>query len=129
MASTQVRIGREHYKMEVTTATGHALIADEPEHLGGTNMGSTPDEYLCAALGACTAATLRMFADRKQWPLEGVAVDVSFTREHTFSETKIIRKISLLGDLTDEQKARLLDIANKCPVHKTLSHPIVIETI
>jgi putative redox protein len=129
MNTTRVKIGKEHYRMEVATESGHDLIADEPEHLGGTNLGSTPDEYLCAALGSCTAATLRMFADRKQWPLEGVEVEVRFTRENTFSETKMTRRILLFGDLTEEQKTRLLDIADKCPVHKTLSHPILIETI
>lgn len=129
MSSAKVTIRSEHYKMDVESGGGNMLIADEPIEVGGNNLGSSPDELLCAALGACTAATLRMYADRKQWPLEGVSVEVSFERENSFSETKIIRKIALTGILSDDQRERLMDIANKCPLHKTLSHPIHIETI
>lgn len=129
MANATVSIGKSHYKMHVNSGGGNGLLADEPIEVGGENLGFSPDELLCSALGACTAATLRMYADRKQWPLEGVDVEVSFNREASFSQTSISRKITLLGSLTEDQKERLLDIANKCPTHKTLSHPIHIETV
>jgi putative redox protein len=129
MSSAKVTIGSEHYRMDIVSGGENMLIADEPAEVGGKNMGSSPDELLCAALGACTAATLRMYADRKQWPLQGVTVEVSFERENSFTRTNIIRKITLSGDLSGEQSERLMDIANKCPLHKTLSHPIHIETI
>lgn len=129
MTSATVKIETGHYAMQVKSGGGNILVADEPIEVGGENLGFSPDELLCSALGTCTAATLRMYADRKQWPLEAVEVEVSFQRQSSFTETAITRKISLLGPLTDDQKQRLLDIANKCPTHKTLSHPIHIQTI
>ncbi len=129
MASAKVRIEKIRYKMYVNSGGGNGLIADEPLEVGGENLGFSPDELLCSALGACTAATLRMYADRKQWPLEGVEVDVSFDRQLPFTETNITRKITLFGPLTGEQSDALIAIANKCPLHKTLTQPIHIETI
>jgi len=129
MASATVIIDNSHYKMMVNSGGGNELVADEPMEVGGENLGFSPDELLCSALGACTSATLRMYADRKQWPLEGVKVVVSFNRQSSFTETNLVREISLVGPLTDEQKERLLDIANKCPTHKTLSLPVNIETV
>lgn len=128
MSGATVKIEKGHYRMEVNSSGGNTLVADEPVEVGGENLGFSPDELLCSALGSCTAATLRMYADRKQWPLDGVEVEVSFHRQSSFSETQINRKITLKGNLTDEQRERLLDIANKCPTHKTLSHPIHIQT-
>ncbi len=129
MAGAIVSIGKSHYRMEVKSEGGNLLVADEPVEVGGENLGFSPDELLCSALGACTAATLRMYADRKQWPLEGVDVEVSFQRQASFTSTGITRKITLKGPLTDDQRERLTDIANKCPTHKTLSQPIHIQTI
>lgn len=108
-------------------STRHALTADEPEALGGDDLGPTPFEYLAAGLGACTTITLRMYATRKKWPLEHVKVTVGQSKAddgtHVFS-----RKITLSGDLDDTQRARLIEIAAKCPVHKTLCHANRVET-
>jgi putative redox protein len=102
------------------------VIADEPEELGGTDLGPAPGEFLMISLASCTAITLRMYADRKKWPLEKIRVEVDF--EKVDYKTIFKRELQLIGDLTDEQRARLLQIANACPVHKTLTNPIEIQT-
>ncbi len=133
----QVRLGRDHYASTVTART-HSLKADEPVDLGGSDQGPTPYEYLAAALGSCTAITLRMYADRKEWPLEAIDVEVSHKKVHAKDcdcETTatgridlISRVITLHGDLDQEQRMRLLEIADRCPVHRTLTGDIVVKT-
>ncbi|MFZ5973748.1 MAG: OsmC family protein [Bacteroidota bacterium] len=118
-------IGKEHYRTEIV-ATGHHLVADEPVDVGGQNQGPAPGQFLQMSLAACTAITLRMYADRKQWPLEHVRVEVD--TEKTEGKTLFKRQLIFAGDLTDEQRQRLLQIANACPVHKALTGPIEIET-
>ena len=121
------------------TAGNHSLIADEPEKLGGTDKGFGPYDLLLSGLGACTAMTLRMYANHKGWPLEGVSVALDNGRVHRddCDQTdggdgkiyRIVRKITLTGSLDGEQRIRLLEIADKCPVHKTLSGPLEIVTL
>ncbi len=116
----------------------HSLVADEPEEVGGTDQGPTPYDLLGAALGTCTAMTLRMYADRKKWPLEGVTVQVEHDRLHAADcaacETKqgkidrLRRTLTLDGPLDDGQRARLVEIADRCPVHRTLESEIIVET-
>ena len=118
-------IGREHYRTELITS-GHHLIADEPQEVGGKNLGPGPGEFLMVSLASCTAITVRMYADRKQWPLEKIRVEVA--SEKIELTTVFIRHVYLEGTLDDEQRNRLLQIANACPVHKTLTHPIEIKT-
>jgi len=101
------------------------IIADEPLDMGGTDLGLAPHELLLAALGACTSMTLKMYADRKGWPLQ--AASVKLTAEKG-AEYRIKREVTLTGDLTAEQRQSLLAIANRCPVHKTLTNPITIES-
>ncbi|MFM9840563.1 MAG: OsmC family protein [Cyclobacteriaceae bacterium] len=118
-------IGKDRFRTEITTG-GKTVIADEPEELGGTDVGPAPGEFLMVSLASCTAITLRMYADRKQWPVDKISVEVNF--EKVDNKTIFNREISLEGALDDEQRKRLLQIANACPVHKTLTSPIEIQT-
>lgn len=118
-------IGKEHYRTELI-ASGKKIIADEPEDLGGTDTGPAPGEFLLMSLAACTAITIRMYADRKQIPLESVRVEVSMEK-HDF-KTTLKRELYFVGDLSAEHHTKLLEIAEKCPIHKTLNNPIQIET-
>jgi len=116
----------------------HSLVADEPLAAGGTDQGPTPFDLLVAALGACTSMTLRMYADRKQWPLEAATVRLKHAKIHAADcetcETRegmldrIEREIELEGPLDSDQKQRLLQIADRCPVHKTLTSAVEIKT-
>lgn len=115
----------------------HHLKADEPESFGGTDLGPSPYQYLSAGLGACTAMTIRMYARRKGWELAGVAVDVSHEKQHVRdcekcnNDAKIDvfeRAITLTGNLDDEQRQKLLEIADKCPVHRTLEAAATVRT-
>lgn len=127
MAKVKANIGREHYKTTLVTAT-NTLIADEPPKLGGADLGFSPTELLASALATCTCITLRMYANRKELALDQVDVTVTFDRDADKNVSNISRIIELHGDLTPEQRERLLQIANLCPLHKTLTNPISIST-
>ena len=130
--------GRADGFAQVIRAGRHRLIADEPVSAGGTDTGPTPYDLLLSALGACTSMTVAMYARRKAWPLEEVTVHLRHSKIHAADcaecETKeglldrIERDIQFLGPLTDDQRAKLLEIANKCPVHRTLTSEIEIRT-
>ncbi len=132
-----VRTGKVGFHTEIL-ARGHHLVADEPIPLGGANTGPNPYDYLLAALGACTSITLRMYADRKAWPLDGVVVRLKHEKIHAEDcqdcETKsgkldrIEREIELIGPLDNEQRTRLFEIADMCPVHRTLQSKIIIKS-
>jgi putative redox protein len=105
----------------------HTLVADEPESSGGTDAGPAPHEFLLAGLSTCTSMTVKLYADKKTWPLRSVKVTVE--GHHVEGAFVMKRTVELVGpELTDEQRARLLEIAEKCPVHKTLTGPIRIES-
>lgn len=109
-------------------ARQHQLTADEPVDLNGTDTGFTPNELLCASLAGCTAITLRMFADRKEWPLESIKVSVTLQETEDRSKNTFERTVKLSGTLTEEQLQRLLQVANACPVHKLLNGQISVNT-
>ena len=122
---------------EVRYGVGHAFITDEPVAAGGEDAGPDPYTLLLGALGSCISMTVTLYARRKQWPLEKVTVRLRQNRIHSkdckecdqLKEGyihRIERSVTFDGPLTDEQRARLHEIAHKCPVHKTLSSPIVI---
>jgi putative redox protein len=122
------RIGSTYapYATQLVIGTHHA-VADEPVELGGGDTGPAPDEILLSALAACTAITLRMYAERKQWPLEGVDVAVEFA-ERSKEKTVLRRTVHLRGPLDEEQRGRLLQIANACPVHRILTGTVEVPT-
>jgi putative redox protein len=132
-----VRTGEVGYQTEII-ANDHHLIADEPVAAGGANTGPTPYEFLVAGLGACTSMTIRMYADRKKWPLKGVVVRLKHRKVHKEDcqdcDVKsrkidlIEREIELLGSLSRQQRDRLLEIADRCPVHRTLRSETLIES-
>jgi len=132
-----VKAGATGYTTEIT-ARNHRLLADEPVEAGGADAGPTPYDLLAAGLGACTAMTLRMYADRKGWPLEEILVDLKHEKIHAqdceVCQTKegkvdeIMREIELVGPLDDPQRQRLLQIADRCPVHRSLQSEISINT-
>lgn len=117
---------------------GHRLLADEPTEAGGLDVGPGPYELLLAALGTCTCITVRMYAERKHWALEAVRVTLTHAKVHsddcvaceTEARTldRIELEISLAGALSIEQRQRLLEIAGKCPVHRTLTSKVEIHT-
>ncbi|MES2558207.1 MAG: OsmC family protein [Bacteroidota bacterium] len=123
------RIGKDRYKVDIKSPSGNTVIADEPASVGGQDLGFSPRELLVASLAACTSATLRMYADHKGWDLQTVELEMDLERDDASNRTQIIRNLKLTGTLDETQRARLLAVANSCPVHKILSNPIDIETV
>ncbi|HEY2274411.1 MAG TPA: OsmC family protein [Steroidobacteraceae bacterium] len=121
--------GATPYVVTLEDRRGHRWLADEPHEAGGANEGPSPTTLLLSALGACTAITVRMYAARKSWPLAGVEVQLEFNPEGAPAEgNDIRRRIALRGQLTEEQRERLLDVANKCPLHRVLTGRTRIHT-
>lgn len=125
----QAGIGHEHFVTRISMR-GHLLVADEPTDNGGKDSGPTPTELVLSGLAACTASTLRMYADRKEWELDRIDVEMGITIEKTGTGqiSRIDSMIRLSGNLEQEQRDRLLEIAGKCPVHRLLTNPIEITT-
>jgi putative redox protein len=129
------KVGSADYRADVNART-HDFIIDEPTGLGGGDLGPTPYEYLLGALSGCTAMTLRLYANRKGWPLESVEVRMRTSRSHEIDcenceksavgITRIERKVALKGPLSDEQRQRLMEIADRCPVKQTLERGIKV---
>ncbi len=125
MAKARASIGTTNYEVALV-AGRHQLVADEGPALGGQDAGPAPFEYLLSGLGACTAITLRMYAERKSWPLEGVDVDLHYAK--TDAGAHIDRVLTLRGGLDDEQRARLADIAERTPVTLAIKGGVPITT-
>jgi putative redox protein len=124
--------------LEDISIGAHKLQGDEPGEAGGADAGPSPYEFLLAALGTCTCITVRMYAQTKHWPLEAVHISLTHSKIHADDSVasatevrmldKIVMAISLIGDLSEDQQRRLLDVAARCPVHRTLTATIQIET-
>jgi putative redox protein len=134
----EARIDAVGFRTELAMR-GHVLLADEPVDAGGRDAGPTPYEYLLAAIGSCTAMTVRMYADRKGWPLREVVVRLWQSRSYAedcarcaterVGMRRVQRQIRLAGDLDDAQRERLLAIADRCPVKQTLGECIEIQRV
>jgi len=129
ISTVRTSTGGAPYAVDFTDDQGNRWHADEPLEEGGANTGPAPHRLLLSALGACTAITLQMYAARKQWPLQHVDVELAFNPDGTpESGNDISRVITLQGELDDEQRERLLQIANKCPIHKVLTGEVRIAS-
>ena len=127
MSKITAHTGNELYKTEIRSETNF-IVSDEPESSGGKDLGFSPKELLAASLASCTGITLRMYANRKGWDLTDIKVEITFDTDSVDNKFKIIRNIILSGSLDDSQKARLLNIADKCPIHKIITNTIEITT-
>ncbi len=128
-STVHARSGAQPWAVQVGDDLGHAWLADEPTDVGGANTGPDPTRLLLSSLGACTVITLQMYAARKQWPLAGVEVELQYNPAgKPKSGTDITRRITLRGDLDETQRARLLQIANACPIHNVLVGEVRIDT-
>lgn len=125
VTSVQAQIGRSHYRT-VVKIDNHTLISDEPITIGGMNGGPHPQGLLLASLGSCTAITLRMYIDRKMWVVDDITVNLQLFEVN--GATLIEKQLRFKGELSDEQKKRLVQIADACPIHKVLTGKINIET-
>ena len=125
MAQARASIGTTNYETAIVTGH-HKLTVDEGPGLGGKDVGPGPYELLTAALAACTVITLRMYAERKQWPVTAVHADVTFVREG--DKQRIDRVLTIEGKVDDEQKKRMADIAERTPVTLTLKGGLEIRT-
>jgi putative redox protein len=132
-------LGKTNYKT-VMTAGSHELIADEPENVGGNDEGPDPYDYLLMALGSCSVITMKMYADRKGWPVEDIYIEMRHYKAHAEDcedcddpkarIDKIEKDIIVEGELSEEQLDRLLEISKKCPVHKTLLNDVeIVSTV
>lgn len=126
MSRASAFIGRDQYRTLVTVGSGHRLVSDEPASLGGADTGPSPYELFIASLGACTAITLRMYADRHGWRLKSVQVQLHLAREE---EALVVHRSLHIEGLDDAQKARLAEIAERTPVTRTLKSGLQIHTI
>jgi putative redox protein len=130
------RIGREHYRTEIEVG-GKSVVVDEPASLGGADSGPTPYDMILGAIGACTAMTVRMYADRKGWPLESVTVRLRQARSYqqdcedcdaqALPGITIERELVMEGALDDEQRERLTQIADRCPVKQALERGVHVQ--
>ena len=132
-----IHLGSENYKT-VMTAGNHELISDEPEKVGGKDLGPDPYDYLLMSLGSCSVITMRMYAERKEWPVEDIYIEIRHFKDHAEDcedcddpkarIDKIEKEIIIKGDLSNDQIERLLEISKKCPVHRTLLNDIEIKS-
>lgn len=125
----KVSLSGHLYQVSIS-ARDHRWLGDEPEEVGGGDTGPQPGELLLSSLAACTAITVKMYANRKKWPVENIEIELRYNSaaKPTPQTTVIDMEVHFVGDLTDEQRARLLEIAHSCPIHKALTNPIIVNT-
>ncbi|MEL1254697.1 OsmC family protein [Flavobacterium sp. DGU38] len=128
MQTISAKIDTRLYRTEITSATGNIVIADEPQEVGGKNLGFSPSELLASALASCTLITLRMYINRKQWNVSEIDIKVDFEKDSEQNVSSFTRKIELTGEIDESQRQKLHLIAEKCPIHKTLTNTIKIQT-
>ncbi len=126
MLNVTASIGKKKYQTTLIS-DGKTMISDEPESAGGEGLGFAPGELLASSLAACTAITVKMYADRKGWLLEEALVDVNYSKEIADELTNFTLNLRLFGELDDKQRERLFEIAKKCPIHKLLTNPIEVH--
>lgn len=130
IATVRAISGTTPYTVTLSDEAGHEWFGDESTELGGANAGPAPSRLILSGLGACTVITVQMYAARKTWALDGVEVALQFNPQGKPADgaTEITRHITLHGELSDEQRERLLQVANACPMHKVLTGEIRIAT-
>jgi len=127
MAKSKAITQKERYRTEIQANTHH-FIVDEPISMGGKDLGPNPGELIAASLAACSSITVKMYADRKGWDLEEAFIEVDFQKDAKSNLTHFTKNIRLKGNLDEEQKQKLYEIASKCPIHRLLTHPIEITS-
>ncbi|PAM95068.1 osmotically inducible protein OsmC [Flavobacterium sp. IR1] len=128
METLSAKIDTRLYRTEITSASGNIVISDEPQEMGGKNLGFSPSELLASALASCTLITLRMYINRKEWDISEINIKIDFEKDADKNVSLFTRKIEVIGEVDQEQRQRLETIANSCPIHKILTHSIEIKT-
>ncbi|MWB92852.1 OsmC family peroxiredoxin [Flavobacterium sp. GA093] len=128
MDTIAAKIDTRLYRTEIKSASDNIIIADEPQEMGGKNLGFSPTELLASSLASCTLITLRMYINRKQWEVSEINIKIDFERDADRNVSLFTRKIEVIGEIEETQRQRLETIANSCPIHKILTHSIEIKT-
>ncbi|MEO8239559.1 MAG: OsmC family protein [Flavobacterium sp.] len=128
MNTISAQIDTRLYRTEIKSASENIVIADEPQEVGGKNLGFSPSELLASSLASCTLITLRMYINRKQWDVSEINIIIDFARDAEQNISLFTRNILIIGKIDETQRQRLETIANSCPIHKILTHSIEIKT-
>ena len=127
MVSITARIERTSYETHLSTGS-QVVVVDEPVDVGGQDRGMQPGELMAGSLAACIVITLRMYADRKGWPLDSIVAQVDYSSDPDTKRSLFTTQLILNGNLNETQRARLLDMADRCPIHRMLENPVDFET-
>ena len=128
METLSAKIDTRLYRTEIISGSDNIIIADEPQDMGGKNLGFSPAELLASSLASCTLITLRMYINRKGWDVSEINIKVDFERDVEQNVSSFIRKIEVSGKIDETQRQKLHIIADKCPIHKILTHTNKIQT-